>query len=771
LRDLNLIDNDFNKDYYSSELCGLDDFNCLFEFLQRCGGKDNLVIDYRAFIIVKMPSLYKLDQISISENERNFVLKGIKDNSFLNKRKSKNLSASNSSLHKKEFKEENFSTFEDPKIKKIESSLAKENKNINVFVGGEGDVGGGGGVGGVFNAGIGNGVEVGNCQKKNEIFKYIEADKSNVEASKFSTIKTSNDVLHSFKNNNTIDHTNYSDKKNLLNYYIQSNENNKSNIIPTLSIQNNFSQVGKNLTLQENCVPQPIKNPQHLQIYKLIKKTFCRICDKNGFMRLSDCKGLIEDLVKIYNLKDEFKNLVKEIKILCNGNSNLIPGKIHMNDFASLLKNVKYLKVFDVISSKLNDTCMHTGSSSNRFNNQSILSNNSSNNLNFLMSNQSLQSCKGDSATGINFNEDFKKLEMLTSVENSHQYGNNFDLNMNNIINHNNKYTSLDLIDLNVQKNPRNIKINSNNEIINEIPTGRFFSVKNTDPTLNSNININSNNLKNNFNNNNNLSTFSNNNSNFNRLNNSSISNLTSIPNISTNNNNSLPQNNKNFRGTPLLSTIYANYANCTANNPNKPKYGSSYGNNTNIAPKNIEIQLKNLKNNTQNFLLHSVNNTENKFDINDKTFLRKFLMNICQPPFPLKFSEISNKLFYEIHPIEKEYIFIQNCLSLYSLVNFKLQKFFCLEYYNFLFPNYSSFEFLFENTIYLFYTEYNNTIHNLINIWKNSDIFVKKHDPLILEETPIKFLRNKSHSSGRSVVLCAMIHNNSAESNSISDR
>jgi len=162
--------------------------------------------------------------------------------------------------------------------------------------------------------------------------------------------------------------------------------------------------------------------------------------------------------------------------------------------------------------------------------------------------------------------------------------------------------------------------------------------------------------------------------------------------------------------------------------------------------------------------------------NVNDKKFLSKFLNVIFSPPFPIKKTEKSKRLYYEIHAYEKEYNFLENFLKIFRIEKFRLKKFFCHEYINSIFYyNFDSCEFTFENTIYFFYTKCTNEILDLMS-GEHACNKLKYNNEIILEENPIKCLHNhlnlnRDMNINQRLVLCIMTHKNSVENKKITEK
>ena len=97
IQELNLIENDFNREFYSDDLVESNGYNCIFDYYESLfdSDKNQKLIDYRSFIIFKLPQLQKLDMIYISDKERKVVFDEMRTKNFMkNERNVKNTNKS-----------------------------------------------------------------------------------------------------------------------------------------------------------------------------------------------------------------------------------------------------------------------------------------------------------------------------------------------------------------------------------------------------------------------------------------------------------------------------------------------------------------------------------------------------------------------------------------------------------------------------------------------------------------------------------------------------
>ena len=139
------------------------------------------------------------------------------------------------------------------------------------------------------------------------------------------------------------------------------------------------------------------------------------------------------------------------------------------------------------------------------------------------------------------------------------------------------------------------------------------------------------------------------------------------------------------------------------------------------------------------NFLYQSSSELINTPDLNSKLFMKNFLYFINHVPFPMKYSEMNQSFIISISSYEKEYKFLNSFLLNYKIQNFNLEKWYCYEYYNQIFHNYSGADYLFENSFMFFYSYYNEIVDNFFN-----DIYHLNECYLLIEESPLSLISSK---------------------------
>ena len=103
------------------------------------------------------------------------------------------------------------------------------------------------------------------------------------------------------------------------------------------------------------------------------------------------------------------------------------------------------------------------------------------------------------------------------------------------------------------------------------------------------------------------------------------------------------------------------------------------------------------------NFLYQSNSELQVSPNYNSKIFMKNFLYFINHVSFPLKYSDTNQSFIISISSYEKEYKFLKSFLHNVKIDNFSLEKWFCYEYYNQIFHNYQSSDYLFEHSIMFF--------------------------------------------------------------------
>lgn len=187
--------------------------------------------------------------------------------------------------------------------------------------------------------------------------------------------------------------------------------------------------------------------------------------------------------------------------------------------------------------------------------------------------------------------------------------------------------------------------------------------------------------------------------------------------------------------------------------------------NNEDIHCKEKQIQSSPHKSNTLqtskcfNFLYQSSSELINTSDLNSKLFMKNFLYFINHVPFPMKYSEMNQSFIISISSNEKEYKFLNSFMLNYKIQNFILEKWYCYEYYNQIFHNYSDVDYLFENSFMFFYSYYNEIVDNFFN-----DIYHLNECYLLIEESPLSLISSKEKEN--KIVMYILVQRTLKDSN-----
>ena len=211
-------------------------------------------------------------------------------------------------------------------------------------------------------------------------------------------------------------------------------------------------------------------------------------------------------------------------------------------------------------------------------------------------------------------------------------------------------------------------------------------------------------------------------------------------------NNNNINNNNKNYNilntlkmKTPLLS----NYNNSSNQEQNT---------NENTLNTNNSQEINQMNKGCFNILFQSSSELNKLPDLKSELFLQNFIYFINHISFPIHFNETEQSFIISISSQEKEFKFIQAFMSNFKMVNFELNKWYCHNYYKQIFENYESYEFLFEHSLYIFYSYYNEIIDNFFN-----DVFQVQDCFLMIEDNPLN-LFDQNTDNNTKIVMLALI-------------
>ena len=194
----------------------------------------------------------------------------------------------------------------------------------------------------------------------------------------------------------------------------------------------------------------------------------------------------------------------------------------------------------------------------------------------------------------------------------------------------------------------------------------------------------------------------------------------------------------------------------------------SNYNNNNNNEKNTTENTLN--TNNSQeinqsnkgcfNILFQSSSELNKLPDLKNELFVQNFIYFINHISFPIHFNETEQSFIISISPQEKEFKFIQAFMSNFKMINFELNKWYCHNYYKQIFENYESYEFIFEHSLYIFYSYYNEIIDNFFN-----DVFQIQDCFLMIEDNPLN-LFDQNTDNNTKIVMLALIQWKNDENN-----
>ena len=96
-----------------------------------------------------------------------------------------------------------------------------------------------------------------------------------------------------------------------------------------------------------------------------------------------------------------------------------------------------------------------------------------------------------------------------------------------------------------------------------------------------------------------------------------------------------------------------------------------------------------------------------------------------------------------------------------FKIINFELNKWYCHNYYKQIFENYESYEFLFEHSLYIFYSYYNEIIDNFFN-----DVFQIQDCFLMIEDNPLNLFDQNTNNNTKIVMLALIQWKNDEDNN-----
>ena len=645
LKELNLIENEFNKNIYNTDILNNSIFNNINEYLNSPNVNNmykNQLNSYRSCILINMNNIISLDNINVTKEEKKEALKlseyklnsiDVKssnfsiynsnkkdDNKYINSLKeNKNITSNNNNTKKELNSISDFNNFI------IDSSISKEAdviKNHNE-----------------------NDIDLEKNTKKNKnkfYFDYVENKEDIINNHDENSIIEENYKTSSIKNKNLKNDKkmqSYLSKSPSLFKKSKEKESSTSDIntqLYNLKLENEYINNNRN---QFNTINNG-NEEEKVKIFKMLSQTLYNLCDNKGYIYFKYFISLAEELVLEYNISPQLNEMTKEIKLLVQ--SSLLPGKFHIKDILKIMQNKKYDIMYYTISQALKKKP------------SSLIS------------------------QSIHLSQCIKKRALKQEDDKE-----NYD-NENNFINYQLKLKQ-------AKEYSKNNEISKNNE---------------------------------------------------NNKNDSYKKNNAYKNNYTYNNNNDYKNNNKDYQilntlkmKTPLLSSF---------NNENQEKEST---NDNNI--KNNSEDNNALNKGCFNILFQSCSELNKLPDLQNQLFLQNFIYSINHISFPIHFNEAEQSFVISISSQEKEYKFIQAFMNNFNIINFELSKWYCHNYYKQIFEDFESYEFLFEHSLLIFYSYYNEIIDNFFN-----DIYQIQDCYLMIEDNPLNLFEPSTNQETRIVML-----------------
>ena len=649
LKEINLIENEFNKNIYNTEILSNNIFNNINEYLDSPNINSmykKQIISYRSCILININNILCLDNINVTKDEKMSALKlseyklnsiDLKSSNFSiynNKMENVfiNVSPNNNKINIKPYNNRkelnNNNDFNDLKI---ESSLSKE----------EG-----------FNIENNNEIDYSEYSINNK--KKYPYNNSNINENLINNKQPNKNLNIPKKQDNYINNKEENSLEDIddINSLMNSNNNNE-NDIQTYDVKpeknslskENYNKKNNIQLIENNKEPNIITEEDKLKIYKMLYQTLFNLCDNKGYIYFKYFLSLAEELVQEYNISPQLNEMTKEIKLLMK--SSLLPGKFHIKDLLKILQNKKYDTMYYIINEVL------------------------------------LKKPNSIISQSIHLSQCIKK-RIIKKEDDKENYENESDFHYNKFkisqISQNKEYAK------SFDNNKKKVK----NENIDNI----------NDKFMNEHTYVNNNNI--------------NNNKNYNILNTLKMK-------------------------TPLLS----NYNNSSNQEQNT---------NENTLNTNNSQEINQMNKGCFNILFQSSSELNKLPDLKSELFLQNFIYFINHISFPIHFNETEQSFIISISSQEKEFKFIQAFMSNFKMVNFELNKWYCHNYYKQIFENYESYEFLFEHSLYIFYSYYNEIIDNFFN-----DVFQVQDCFLMIEDNPLN-LFDQNTDNNTKIVMLALI-------------
>ena len=366
LKELNLVENEFNKNIYNTEILSNNIFNNINDYFNSPNVNhmyQKQLNSYRSCILININNLTCLDNINISKEEKISALKlseyklnsidvknsnfsiynsNKKENKFINVSSKENKININSLNNKKDLNNiDEYSDF------KIETSLSKEefineeNYNNNEMES-EYSINNNNNKVNNYNLDLNEDLINNKRNKLNKNYKKIQFYKSN---------QNTDDNENTTNNINQINYINNKEKK-IQTYDIKPKndiELKDDDIYQKSQLKSKPNNINTNININQN--QNIISEEDKLKIYKMLCQTLYNLCDNKGYIYFKYFISLAEELVIEYNISPQLNEMTKEIKLLMQ--SSLLPGKFHIKGLLKILQNKKYDTMYYIINQEL----------------------------------------------------------------------------------------------------------------------------------------------------------------------------------------------------------------------------------------------------------------------------------------------------------------------------------------------------------------------------------------------------------------------------------
>ena len=305
LKDLNLIENEFNKNIYNTDVMNNFVYNNIREYLISPNVNNmykSQLNSYRSCIIINLNHLLCLDNINITKEEKNRAMK---------------------------MSEYKLSTI-DVKASNFSINLGKEKKNN------------------IGNDYIIDSTTERNNENENDIDIDIKNKNQNQNQNFYNYMDNNDDIITNNTNNNNgnyiIEEEDDEDcKLSSIQNQRTGNQNIKSPPYQMRKIKSNQN--------ENNGISNNSDEEDKIKIYKMLSQTLYNLCDNKGYISFQYFLSLAEELVMEYSISPQLNEMAKEVNLLVK--SSLLPGKFHIKDILKIMQNKKYDTLYYTISQAL----------------------------------------------------------------------------------------------------------------------------------------------------------------------------------------------------------------------------------------------------------------------------------------------------------------------------------------------------------------------------------------------------------------------------------